>query len=114
MVRNKHSYKKLAGDGLFSDVQVSRKIWQRKESLHTRGASLQGKELEKTNTITISDKKRNSASRRGSVLSPSDPSSDRGNLKQSNLTTERESAFMASEHLPDHLIKSLKEDKNKE
>ena len=34
MIRNKHSYKKLAGDGLFSDVQVSRKIWARKESLH--------------------------------------------------------------------------------
>ena len=32
MVRNKHTYHKLAGDGLFSDVQVSRKIWERKNT----------------------------------------------------------------------------------
>ena len=46
-------------------------------------------------------------------MSPSDPATQRSNLKPSNQTTERESAFMAAEYLPDHLIKTLKEDKTK-
>ena len=75
MVRNKHTYKKLAGDGLFSDVQISRKIWARKESLHQKTNSMVGKELDPDAALS----KQKTISRRTSIRSPSDPNTLRSN-----------------------------------